>query len=511
MKRIYLILIISLIVESFLVYSDCCREDEEGTITCTNCGTSGEISISDAQNPNAYPDILKNDNFKPEYSQYVPEEYINQIPPEKLDPTAVKDKSKLTAEQLSYVGVDGEPNLNKIEDWSKLDKEALEGALSELTGKDIEVTAGNEPVNGEVTEEGFTMDRVESLRIGDIIVTGGEGIVYSNDVLTADHVDTFIQQNSISTNIDNLDSRREMFSVGYANSVMVGCVSFEEVRESKFTIEDGSPTAIVEEGNVLRIIDCSFIESEFESFSNESSITIRGSTYEISKGALKCSFNNATELAIANSSIAVEMGFYCFSCLSITPVGTYYYHEALPKDFGINVPSYAAGQRLCLRKTEERPENYTTLVDFIENRIELGGIVNYMRYGSSSLIMQNVYESYGNNSAVGELDSSFVSLEKLQLEKASNNSVSRCGNYEIIENSATRFARITHPYPWLVKEYSAAFYEPLISINERALTQAGSTKVRILAPGSAEVAKAELFMENYWKRREPITLMEHLE
>jgi hypothetical protein len=82
-----------------------------------------------------------------------------------------------------------------------------------------------------------------------------------------------------------------------------------------------------EESVKFDIKDCSNTKTEFEALDNESKITIRKDTppkYNISKGILKCSFGNSTDAVMANNSVSLDIGFKCFDCMIIEPVGTYW-------------------------------------------------------------------------------------------------------------------------------------------------------------------------------------------
>src|SRR3989338_2884357 len=91
------------------------------------------LSEADYNNPSAYPSIFSNSLFD---STFVPIERIASIPPLVVDVIRVKDKSKLTSEQLKESS-----NLEKVGDLSVLNAAHLSTALVQKHGlPDIAIT-----------------------------------------------------------------------------------------------------------------------------------------------------------------------------------------------------------------------------------------------------------------------------------------------------------------------------------------------------------------------------------
>ena len=83
------------------------------------------------------PEIFNNPHWVNEWTEFVPAEYIDNIPPDKIDVTKVdnEDKIKITLNQLMY-----ETNFELIEDKSLLHPDVISQAISIITGLELKIT-----------------------------------------------------------------------------------------------------------------------------------------------------------------------------------------------------------------------------------------------------------------------------------------------------------------------------------------------------------------------------------
>ena len=403
--------------------------------------------------------------------ELVKPENIPKIPPDKVDVTKVQDQSKLTKDQLYFKDSSGSPNINKISDWNNLDKNAKDGALSEITKKSI-VTEG--VTGGKVVGNGLEFEGIKFWKIDKTSINNCIKCSYDGSKLKFQHADSVVADKSASTNIDNFDGYEGIFSIEKADSFLSDCIRVDDIKDSEFKVTD--KVEITTKSNVdLKITDCSYNEVIF---SGKGKLIIDKSenpTYVIENGSLKMkgkgyignhiaidgeaaiyiasssgyyiykvgnkffvvSVDNPSiafevkerilpdsiayyskeddsfliivpsdtievlkkskvksiailkieeeynETVEANNSIIIETDkVFGFKCLTINPVGSYFYNDKdLRKDFVINVPKESPTYKLCLRKNiAQQFKDYNGLVDFVNGKIELNGIVNYLRY-----------------------------------------------------------------------------------------------------------------------------------
>ena len=113
----------------------------------------------------------------------------------------------------------------------------------------------------------------------------------------------------------------------------------------------------------------------------------------------------------------------CFECMSITPAGTYFYlDQDTRKDFNINIPKESSLYKLCLKKNSAQHfTNYNGLVDFVDKKIELNGIVNYLRHNLKnnqilSLISDFVYQGLKDVNALLNYDNNLLFLNNVNIK-----------------------------------------------------------------------------------------------
>ena len=458
-----------------------------------------ELCISDCDYQSG--DYSKIDWDKADQSK-VPANRIKEIPKEKVDVTRVQDISRLTGSQLQY-----DDNLNRLREWNQFNNDALSQALSGRTGRNV-VIQGAE--NGEVTQNGFSVD-AQFLRVEATSVNNCISCVYDGKKLIFKHADSVVTDKSASTNIDNFEGFADSFKVEKADSLLSGCLRFDNIKESEFSIFEGRVEAYVENGNNVTITDCSYSQSEFESKGN-GSITINKDSkprYEIKEGILKCKYGLNTDKLEAENTASVEI-VNCFSCMTITPAGTYFYSDAdIRKDFVINVPKESSVYKLCLRKNQAQQYSaYNGLMDFANKKIELNGIVNYLRYPLkdsqiSSLLSSFVYKGLKNVNALFNYDRDLLFLEKASIKDTANNknqiTTTKPSNFYSIEEIEFDDGKVHRVVGLgsvnkedvtqsIISNYESDSLDADVNIDDNILVQqAGESKVTILPPGHPRI------------------------
>lgn len=367
----------------------------------------------------------------------VPANRIKEIPKDKVDVLKVNFPYELTKDQLAY----GD-NLKKFKEWEKLNDESLGYALSEKTGKGVII---KNPTTGELTENGFSVANAGLIKIEQTSVNNCIGCVYDGKKLIFKHADSVVTDKSVSTNIENFEGFADSFKVEKADSLLSGCLRFDNIKESEFSVFEGKVEAAVKNENNISITDCSYTQSEFESNGN-GSITVNKQAkpkYEVKEGILKCKYGQNTDKIEAQNTASVEMED-CFSCMAIVPAGTYFYSDAdIRKDFSVNVPKESSVYKLCLIKNQAQQFSaYNGLVDFVNKKIELNGIVNYLRYQLknsqiSSLLSSFVYRGLKNVNALFNYDKDLLFLENISIKSTINNknqiTITKPNNFYVIE------------------------------------------------------------------------------
>ena len=411
-------------LNSAILYADHSTYDI-GTEACiSNCHTF------DSNNPNTF-DWQRGD--------------LKTVPPNHLDFQKIEQfgrEKELTADQLKHKDASGNPNINRVKDWNKLDKNVRDKVLSEIAGSP---TSTDGIVDGQIVGNRMEFPSIGFLKIGETSVNNCISCVYDGKKLKFKHADSVVTNNSATTNIDNFEGFADSFKVKKADSLLSGCLRFDNIKESEFSVFDGKVEATVKDGNNITITDCSYIQSEFESDGN-GSVTINKDSkpkYEIREGILKCKYGQNTDKIEAQNTASVEME-NCFSCMAITPAGTYFYSDAdIRKDFSINVPKESSAYKLCLRKnTAQQFQSYNGMVDFADKKIELNGIVNYLRYSLknnqiSSLLSSFVYRGLNDVKTILNYEDGFLFLSNVNIKSTINNknqvTITKPNNFYSIE------------------------------------------------------------------------------
>lgn len=354
--------------------------------------------------------------------------------------------------------------------------------------------------------QSISVATISSLTSGQTQIVNGVNVKIFSDRIEAEYADTFIKGKTAASNVNSLKARTERFSVGSASKVVSGCNSFDNVKDSEFEVENDEIKVTTNSSVTLNITDCSYRDIEFESKGNGSSVTIKKDNYEISKGSLKCGSRDKIE---ADISANIEVGSDCFSCMTIIPAGTYFYSDAdIRKDFSVNVPKEAPIYRLCLRKNQaQQMHAYNGLIDFVDRKIELNGIANYLRYPLknnqiSSLLSGFVYRGLKNVNALLSYDKDLLFLEKASIKNtvSSKNQITSTkpnNFYEIEEIELDGKVHRTVDLNLIAKEemtedmlstYGSDSLDAEVRVVDGVLMQqAGESRVTVLPPGHKDI------------------------
>ena len=290
-----------------------------------------------------------------------------------------------------------------------------------------EDTEANDAEGFQTTQGGFNLNSAKILTQGRNKIINGKGIKYNNGVLTAEHADSYIRDNSVTTNLDKIESTDQFFSVDSADSFLSDCIRVDNIKDSEFKVSNKIEITTKSDVN-LKITDCSFNEVEF---SGKGKVTIdknQNPTYNVENGTLTKKENGYNESIQSNNSVIIETDkTFGFKCITINPVGSYFYNDKdLRKDFIINVPKESSIYKLCLRKNQAQQfKDYNGLVDFVNKKIELNGIVNYLKYPLknnqiASLLSNFVYKGLKDINTILSYDTNLIFLNNIFLTNKNN-------------------------------------------------------------------------------------------
>lgn len=443
---------------------------------------------------------------------------VQEVPEDKLDFAQVQGygrESELTESQLSYIDRFGEPNINKIKDWKKLNKQARNKALSKLTGKEITT---DQPLNGKVVGKGIQFDSIKLFKVDKTSLTNGIGVVYDGTNLKFKSADSVLTENSATTNVKEFEGYEESFSVESADSFLSDCIRVDNIKDSNFKVSD--KVEITTNSNVnLKITDCSY--NEFN-FSGKGKVVIDKSSdspkYILENGTLTKKSDNYSETIEANNSAVLETDkTFGINCLTITPVGSYFYSNAdLRKDFTINVPKESSVYKLCIRKDlSQQFPFYDGLINFVNKKIELNGVVSYLRYPLknnqiSGLLGRFVYKGLKDVNTMLSYDSDLLFLNNIFLVNKGNikaNSLSITYPSSYYQITEMQFDDSVHSIVQLDLNltnaeltqninynYQTDYFKPIVAIKDNVLVQDIPTqKLTILPP---EHQKIKEILEN---------------
>jgi len=231
-------------------------------------GGSEQAPYDPSTNPNSDPAAL-NDAIA-QGNPNIAWDKVDQtlVYPENID--KIPDQNQLTAEQLSYKAPDGKYNIDKL-DASKLDPEARDEALKILGRTTEEIETETDAIESHITtyDDGFMIDYINYIRIGDVKVYKVSGFSYRNNMIEVNKAEAIEIKDGLLANVINFTGNSVEFSVGEVKKVVNKCVTISNVTNSDFKIGDRtieiSPKNNVKFNNIL---DCSLVETLFETYKN---------------------------------------------------------------------------------------------------------------------------------------------------------------------------------------------------------------------------------------------------
>ncbi|MBI2657350.1 hypothetical protein HYX08_01500 [Candidatus Woesearchaeota archaeon] len=383
-------------------------------------------------------------------------------------------------------------------------------SASELEISDTQI---ENVIDFEATSDGFRAQEVPRLTQNGITLINAEGVVYKNGILTAEKADSFIKDGSVTTNIQKLNSKIDIFSVEKADSFLSDCLRVDDIEDSEFKV--GDKVEVTTKSDVgLKITDCSYNEAEFRGKGKVAVDKGDNPTYTIENGTLTKKEDGYNETVEANNSAVIETDkTFGFRCITINPVGSYFYNDRdLRKDFVINVPKESQVYRLCLRKSRSQQfKEYNGLVDFANKKIELNGIVNYLRYHLknnqvASLLSDFAYKGLKNVRNLLVYDKDLLFLDNVEISNTLENkeqiAVTKPNNYyniremELDDGKVHRVVELNNvDKSQLTQEisynYESDSLSSKISISGNALVQGNArNSITILPPGHEKIDEA---------------------
>jgi len=342
-----------------------------------------ELEDSDYSNPDMYDNLEVYDNSNFDQSK-VPPQYIDKIPPNKVDVTLVKDQSKLTANQLVY---GTPPNLDKVTDASKLDKAQRDEALRQLGRLQEDVSTDN-PNQIQITPDGFNIDYTDTITVGGVKFINCQGVRVTSTRMECDKaaiVDFYGVTNEEVEAFSGDRATRE-YSLGHAEVVKAGCFEARGVDNADIKINDKIEISVPPEEEFGIVYG----------FRKEMDFTAKNNTKLIGDpaGCLKefdlegQNFNleipgDRTEIVEVNDTAIItidrDLGFVCGQ---FTPLAKYSSQgDTLEDIFSLVV--WKTPHKICARKHVDQVfdiEKEMTLVDFLTSKITINGLVDYRRY-----------------------------------------------------------------------------------------------------------------------------------
>ncbi len=493
-KEIILILFVIIIFQIMPVHS----MHESGSFSITGDPLTTSY---DAQNPQ---------NFDWQHGN------LNTVSSDQLDFAKIQEfnrEAELTKEQLSFKDSSGNPNINKVKDWNKLDKNAKDGALSEITKKPI-VTEGI--TNGKVVGNGVEFDAIQFWKIDKTSINNCIKCSYDGIKLKFQHADSVLTDKSASTNIGNFDGYEDIFSVEKADSLITSGITVSSIENTEFAIGIDYILMKAKKGTTLHIMGIGYIESDFEAFSNDSEIRASKdkSEYEIKNGRLNYSSPEYTDSIETNSTAKIEIDEYGFGfkCMLLGIKSTYWYNDKkdLRKDFGINVPDYGIEYRLCIKRLKNiEYKEFDGLIDFIDKRMFLSKVVNYLRYPLknnqiASLLSSFVYKGLKDVNTIFSYDNELIFLNSIFLTNKNkingNLSIAYPSNYYTIKEMKIDGEVHSIIQLNLIKkedvaqninyEYKTDYFVPKAVIKDNVLVQDnGKNKIIIFPPEHEKISE----------------------
>lgn len=234
--------------------------------------------------------------------------------------------------------------------------------------------------------EDINVGHVDTFQAGPIVITDGTNVRYENGCFTADHVGSLIETENVLTDANQLSYCEQVIHVDDAETVWAGCIRMEDVEDT--TIDARTIVTIQsEEGVDFPMTDCASNSIEFESLSDESSLSVTketiSPTYDLHDVIIEATRNNVTEGVETNGTASVEIHrLYGVIEVEMSPP-TIYTYDALDPEQDFAVRAWQDDHKVYLKKrmTQEFPADVAncvdcTIVDLANHRTEVRGVID---------------------------------------------------------------------------------------------------------------------------------------
>ena len=435
----------------------------------------------------------------------------------KSDPEASK---QLTDEQLGYVLENGNTLLEETK-LGDVNEEARDKALKNLVPETkgeakpeikTEVAPGQdskvERTGPSEKPTGFKIDQIQSIGVGDTVFHGVTGFSFVDGVISVKESKRIDISKGALANVLNFVGDKSKFHVGSAEDVVSDCLTLRDVKNSDFTVSQNTVLIEPSANEKFDIADCSFAQSNFEAYSENSQLAItkdRPARYEISNGKLTHVGPTSKETVEADDKAAVQYGENGFSEVILISKATYWYNnDKIEQDFGIHTVKEDETYKICLKKSETDQLNAcSAIVDFVDNKIAMKGSAQYLKYPFknneiASLLTNTLYQGSDGIQATMQLDETFTLVDVIQIsgQPAENTSIVATTNpsnyYQIkeqqIKNKIHRLIKINKNIlksdltDNRIKQYQSTYFAPILQIQNNIATQSSQTNTITILP-----------------------------
>jgi hypothetical protein len=358
----------------------------------------------------------------------------------------------------------------------------------------------------------YFIEGADAIEQGNVIITGGSGITYSDGTLTVQQADSAIISNNPVVNLEELTASGSTFSVASADSVKLDCAMAKNVRDSSFVL-DGNIAISSAAGTSYQIADCAGLQLDYESIATPNSLVMTkdriNPSYSLKGVALNITsalYEWTEFINSLNSTFVTLNREFGVECIDIIPEGSYSYSEYEPTtDFRLS--TRGVQHKTCFRKRASQTNplpagcEQCTFVDLIEKKIESNGVVDYGRNlfdASFQSIESGQKFVFRNNGAASlKLDGVLLYINNLIVSSDSPVYETFASNFLAIVEKQTpagthRLIGISEKQSPLsvniIKNYATSYSAATLAIDDNSLEyNRGNLKVRVLPKDSAEI------------------------
>ena len=281
--------------------------------------------------------------------------------------------------------------------------------------------------NAEFGDDGsYSLGEVELLSVDNFVVNNGRDVEFRDGVFSVGSADSINVEKGVLIVVRQFEGDKFGFWVESAESVMVRCLTVWDVVRSGFTVYSEGTKINPSLDVSLNITDCSNQDSAFVA-GQDAEVSIGEKepiVYTVRQGNLSFEGDGFSESVWMEDYGTVIMDlYYGFGCMSINPVGVYYYNSKSDKrvDFGIRIPDYGSEYVLCVRKdVSQQFSDYDGIVDLVDGFVELYGVTDYLRYplkggDLAGLVLEEVYQGLHLPRTRMSYDNSLVFLDNVSV------------------------------------------------------------------------------------------------